>query len=73
MDDLLKQIGDRLHSRRKQLRFTQEELSERANITAQTVSYAELGKKALLSREHHSPLLCFGNQYRLSSYRKNNK
>lgn len=47
MDDLLKQIGDRLHSRRKQLRFTQEELSERANITAQTVSYAELGKKAL--------------------------
>lgn len=47
MDDLLVQIGKRIQSRRKQLRLTQEELSEQANITAQTVSSAELGKKAL--------------------------
>lgn len=47
MDDLLKQIGSRILSRRKQLRMTQEELAEKAGITPQTVSSAELGKKAL--------------------------
>ncbi len=47
MDDLLKQIGNRILHRRKQLRMTQEELSEKAGITPQTVSFAELGKKAL--------------------------
>lgn len=47
MDDLLKQIGNRILSRRKQLRMTQEELAEKAGITPQTVSTAELGKKAL--------------------------
>lgn len=47
MDDLLQQIGKRILERRKQLRLTQEELAERAGITPQTVSSAELGKKAL--------------------------
>lgn len=47
MDDLLKQIGSRILNRRKQLRMTQEELAEKAGITPQTVSAAELGKKAL--------------------------
>ena len=48
MDDLLKQIGNRILHRRKQLRMTQEEVSEKAGITPpQTVSSAELGKKAL--------------------------
>lgn len=47
MEDLLKQIGNRILSRRKQLRMTQEELAEQAGITPQTVSSAELGKKAL--------------------------
>lgn len=47
MNDLLHQIGTRLYTRRKQLRLTQEELAEKAGITAQTISYAELGKKAL--------------------------
>ncbi len=45
MDDLLQQIGSRILSRRKQLRMTQEELAEKAGITPQTVSSAELGKK----------------------------
>ncbi len=35
MDDLLKQIGNRILHRRKQLRMTQEELSEKAGITPQ--------------------------------------
>lgn len=47
MDDLLKQIGNRILNRRKQLRMTQEKLAEKAGITPQTVSSAELGKKAL--------------------------
>lgn len=47
MDNLLQQIGKRILERRKQLRLTQEELAECAGITPQTVSSAELGKKAL--------------------------
>lgn len=47
MDDLLRQMGKRILERRKQLRLTQEELAECAGITPQTVSSAELGKKAM--------------------------
>lgn len=47
MDDLLHQMGERIFSRRKQLRLTQDELAERAGVTPQTISTAELGKKAL--------------------------
>ncbi len=45
MDDLLKQIGNRILHRRKQLRMTQEELSEKAGITPQTVFPQNLAKK----------------------------
>lgn len=47
MNDLVQQMGMRLFTRRKQLRLTQEELAEAANVTSQTISTAELGKKAL--------------------------
>ncbi|MBP1736770.1 MAG: transcriptional regulator, family [Oscillospiraceae bacterium] len=47
MDMILSQIGKRILNRRKQLRITQEELAEKAGVTPQTVSSAELGKKAL--------------------------
>lgn len=47
MDDLLHQMGERISARRKQLRWTQEELAEAAGVTPQTISSAELGKKAL--------------------------
>lgn len=47
MDMTLSQIGKRILDRRKQLRITQEELAEKAGVTPQTVSSAELGKKAL--------------------------
>ena len=46
-NDLLVQMGKRISKRRSQLHMTQEELAERAGITPQTVSTAELGKKAL--------------------------
>lgn len=47
MDDILQQIGKRLHSRRKQLNLTQDKLAELANVTSQTISMAERGKKAM--------------------------
>lgn len=47
MDDLLTQIGKRILERRKQLRLTQEELAEKTEVTPQTISTSELGKKAL--------------------------
>lgn len=47
MDDLIKQMGIRIYERRKQKRLTQEELAEASGVTPQTISTAELGKKAL--------------------------
>lgn len=47
MDELLQHMGNRLTKRRKQLRLTQEELAERADMTTQTISTAETGRKAL--------------------------
>ena len=47
MENLLYQMGRRILARRKYLRLTQEELAARADLTAQTISSAELGKKAL--------------------------
>lgn len=47
MDMSLQQIGQRLCARRLQMNMTQEELAERANVTSQTISFAELGKKAM--------------------------
>ena len=47
MDDLLNQMGKRLVARRKQLRLTQEEIAGRTDLTTQTISTAETGKKAL--------------------------
>lgn len=47
MDITLQEIGRRLYERRKQLRMTQDELAERADVTAQTISTVELGKKAM--------------------------
>lgn len=46
-ENLLKAMGERLLLRRKQLRLTQEEVAEKADVTAQMISTAELGKKAL--------------------------
>lgn len=47
MDITLQEVGKRLYERRKQLHMTQEELAEQVGITAQTISTAELGKKAM--------------------------
>lgn len=47
MEEMLITMGKRLMERRKQLRLTQEEVAERADLTCQTISTAETGKKAL--------------------------
>ena len=47
MDELLREMGERIIARRKQLRMTQEELAEAAGVPPQMISTAELGKKAL--------------------------
>lgn len=47
MDSVLKEMGQRLIERRKQLRFTQADVAERADLTEQTISTAETGRKAL--------------------------
>lgn len=47
MDNLHREMGMRIYQRRKQKRWTQEELAEASGVTPQTISSAELGKKAL--------------------------
>lgn len=47
MENLLEDMGKRILERRKQLGLTQEELAEKAGVTSQMISTAELGKKAM--------------------------
>jgi len=49
-DDFLNEMGQRIHSKRKSLRFSQEELAEKAEISKQTVSRAENGQRELGAR-----------------------
>lgn len=43
MDELLHQMGDRIVSRRKQLRLTQEELVESAGVTPSNDIHCRVG------------------------------
>ena len=43
----LEEIGQRIIKRRKKLGLTQEALAEKADLTIQFISYAELGKRAM--------------------------
>lgn len=43
----LKEMGQRIMARRKSLRMTQEELSEKLAVSTQMISNLELGKKAI--------------------------
>lgn len=47
MGELLKNMGQRMLHRRKQLNLTQDALAELAHVTPQTISAAELGQKAM--------------------------
>jgi len=46
-EKLLKEIGVRINTRRKELGLTQEELAERMEVSIQMISNVELGKKAI--------------------------
>ena len=43
----LKEMGQRIMTRRKSLRLTQEELAEKIDVSTQMISNLELGKKAI--------------------------
>lgn len=45
--ELLKEMGERIYSRRKSMRLTQEELAEKMGVSTQMISNLELGKKAI--------------------------
>lgn len=45
--DMIKQMGQRLATRRRQLGLSQDNVAERAELTTQTISTAETGSKAL--------------------------
>ena len=45
--EFLKAMGQRIMVRRKALRLTQEELSEKLGVSTQMISNLELGKKAI--------------------------
>ena len=47
MDIFLQQMGKRIAARRKELGFTQEYLAGAVDVSIQTISTAERGKKAL--------------------------
>ena len=47
MSELLKEMGQRILERRKQLKMTQETLANLTHLTSQTISYAEMGQKAM--------------------------
>ncbi len=46
-DQMLKQMGARIQSRRKQLGYTQEQLAEMMNVSIQMISNLERGNKAI--------------------------
>lgn len=46
-NEFLKTMGHRIMCRRKALRMTQEELSEKLGVSTQMISNLELGKKAI--------------------------
>ena len=46
-EKLLKEIGQRINARRKEMGLTQEALAERMEVSIQMISNLELGKKAI--------------------------
>ena len=46
-EKLLKEIGGRIHARRRELGLTQEMLAEQMDVSVQMISNLELGKKAI--------------------------
>ena len=58
--DFLVEMGERIAQSRKQLHLTQEQLAEKMNVSLQTVSCIELGKKAIRPENLANLCLCLG-------------
>lgn len=54
----LKEMGQRIMARRKSLRMTQEELSEKLAVSTQMISNLELGKKRSDRRTWRKSVRC---------------
>lgn len=46
-ETLLREMGLRISKRRKELKYTQEQVAEQMNVSIQMISNLELGKKAI--------------------------
>lgn len=46
-EELYIEMGKRVRERRKELRLTQDQLAEKADVSAQMISYVENGSKAI--------------------------
>ena len=71
----LKEMGQRIMTRRKSLRLTQEELAEKMDVSTQMISNLELGKKAI--RPENLAKVCdvldVSADYVLTGSKKNNE
>ncbi len=46
-NDLLKNMGERIYTKRKELKLTQEQVAEKMGVSVQMISNLECGKKAI--------------------------
>ena len=58
--DFLVEMGERIAQSRKHLHLTQEQLAEKMNVSLQTISCIELGKKAIRPENLANLCLCLG-------------
>ena len=58
--DFLVEMGERIAQSRKRLHLTQEQLAEKMNVSLQTISCIELGKKAIRPENLANLCLCLG-------------
>lgn len=70
-NELLREIGSRVSARRRELRFTQEQLAERMEVSPQMISNLEKGKKAIRPENllRLSEVLCISTDYILTGRR----
>ena len=68
--DFLVEMGERIAQSRKRLHLTQEQLAEKMNVSLQTISCIELGKKAIRPENLANLCLCLGISADYVLYRK---
>lgn len=72
-DTFLVNMGIRIAQRRKELRFTQEQLAEQMGLSLQSISCIELGKKAIRPENLAKLCICLDIESDYILYGKRNK